>query len=111
MRKIALNNFQMATSKTARDINRRIMLNLACKHQPISRADLSRHSGWQRGTESAIKQQLIADRWVTEGAVKPPPRGRKPTCLLQRKSNGRLRAESRVRKAVAASGEPCEIWE
>jgi len=48
MRKIDLNNFQVATSATARDINSRILLNLVRKHQPLSQADLMRHSGLQR---------------------------------------------------------------
>lgn len=81
MRKIDLNNFQVATSETARDINRRIVLNLIRKHQPLSRADLSRRSGLQRSTVSAITEQLISERWVTEGAVGHLPRGRKPTFL------------------------------
>jgi predicted NBD/HSP70 family sugar kinase len=81
VRKIDLNNFQVATSETARDINRRIVLNLIRKHQPISRADLSRQSGLQRSTVSAITEQLISERWVTEGALGHLPRGRKPTFL------------------------------
>lgn len=81
MRKIDLTNFQVATSGTARDINRRIVLNLIRKHQPLSRADLSRRSGLQRSTVSAITEQLIAQRWVMEGAVGQVPRGRKPTFL------------------------------
>lgn len=81
MRKIGLNDFRVATSETARDINRRIVLNLIRKHQPVSRADLSRHSGLQRSTVSAIAEELIADRWVSEGAVSDLPRGRKPTFL------------------------------
>jgi predicted NBD/HSP70 family sugar kinase len=81
VRKIDLSNFQVATSEIARDINRRIVLNLIRKHQPLSRADLSRRSGLQRSTVSAITEQLIAQRWVTEGAVGNAPRGRKPTFL------------------------------
>lgn len=81
VRKIDLSNFQVATSETARDINRRIVLNLIRKHQPLSRADLSRRSGLQRSTVSNITEQLIAQRWVTEGALGNAPRGRKPTFL------------------------------
>jgi predicted NBD/HSP70 family sugar kinase len=81
VRKIDLNNFQVATSETARDINRRIVLNLIRKHQPVSRAELSRHSGLQRSTVSAIAEELISERWVMEGAVGHLPRGRKPTFL------------------------------
>jgi len=81
MRKIDLNHFQVATSETARDINSRIMLNLVRQHQPISRADLMRQSGLQRSTVSVITEQLIADRWLNEGAVGQLPRGRRPTYL------------------------------
>src|SRR5580658_243254 len=81
MRKIDLNNFRVASSQTARDINRRIVLNLVRKHQPISRASLARRSGMQRSTVSAITEQLISERWVVEGATGHLPRGRKPTFL------------------------------
>jgi predicted NBD/HSP70 family sugar kinase len=81
MRKIDLTNFQVATSETARDINRRIVLNLIRSQQPISRADLARHSGLQRSTVSVIIEQLINERWVTEGANGHAPRGRRPTFL------------------------------
>jgi predicted NBD/HSP70 family sugar kinase len=81
VRKIDLNNFQVATSETVRDINSRIMLNLVRKHQPISRADLMRQSGLQRSTVSVITEQLIAERWLKEGAVGQLPRGRRPTFL------------------------------
>ncbi len=81
MRKIDLDNFQVARSETARDINQRIVLNLIRKNQPISRASLARRSGLQRSTVSVITERLIADRWVTEGALGHAARGRKPTFL------------------------------
>jgi predicted NBD/HSP70 family sugar kinase len=81
VRKIDLTNFQVATSETARDINRRIMLNLIRRHQPISRADLARFSGLQRSTVSAISEQLITERWITEGANGHTLRGRRPRFL------------------------------
>jgi len=81
VRKIDLNNFQVATSETARDINSRIMLNLVRKHQPVSRADLMRYSGLQRSTVSVITEQLIAERWLRVGEVGSLPRGRRPTFL------------------------------
>jgi predicted NBD/HSP70 family sugar kinase len=81
MRKIDLSNFQVATSETARDINRRIVLNLIRSHHPISRADLARHSGLQRSTVSVIIEQLIEERWVTEGANGHTARGRRPRFL------------------------------
>jgi predicted NBD/HSP70 family sugar kinase len=81
MRKIDLTNFQVATSETARDINRRIVLNLIRNHQPISRADLARHSGLQRSTVSVITEKLIEEDWVREGASGHVPRGRRPRFL------------------------------
>ena len=81
MRRIDLSNFQVATSETARDINRRIVLNLIRTHQPISRADLARHSGLQRSTVSVIAEELIKDRWISEGANGHTPRGRRPRFL------------------------------
>lgn len=81
MRKINLSNFQVATSETARDINRRILLNLIRTRQPISRADLARFSGLQRSTVSSITEQLISEQWITEGALGHAPRGRKPRFL------------------------------
>jgi predicted NBD/HSP70 family sugar kinase len=73
--------FRIASSKTARDINRRIVLNLVRNRQPISRAALARASGFQRSTVSAITEQLLRERWVTEGALGHLPRGRKPILL------------------------------
>jgi predicted NBD/HSP70 family sugar kinase len=81
VRRIDLSNFQVATSETARDINRRIVLNLIRTHQPISRADLARHSGLQRSTVSVIAEQLIKERWITEGANGHTARGRRPRFL------------------------------
>src|SRR4029077_8026717 len=62
-------------------INRRIVLNLIRSQQPISRADLARHSGLQRSTVSVIAEQLIAERWGTEGANGHAARGRRPRFL------------------------------
>lgn len=81
MRKIDLKNFQVATSETAREINRRIILNFLRTHQPISRADLARRSGLQFSTVSLIVEELITQQWITEGAVTNAPRGRKPRVL------------------------------
>ena len=81
LRKIDLNDIKVARSETARDINRRIVLNLVRRFQPISRAALARRSGMQRSTVSAITEQLISRRWLLEGAGDQLPRGRKPTFL------------------------------
>lgn len=72
---------QVATSETARDINRLTVLNLIRTRQPISRADLSRASGLQRSTISLIVEQLIHEGWVLEGSTSRLPRGRHPTSL------------------------------
>ena len=81
MRKIDLTNFQVATSETARHINRRIALNIIRRHQPLSRAEVARRSGLQRSTVSAIIGQLINQGWVTEGASPSSGRGRRPRLL------------------------------
>ena len=81
MRKIDLTNFQVATSETARQINRRIALSIIRRYQPLSRAELARRSGLQRSTVSAIVAQLIAEGWVTEGASPVSGRGRRPRFL------------------------------
>jgi len=81
IRPIDLTNVQLASSETARRINRDIVLELIRAHQPISRADLSRRSGLQRSTVSQIAEQLIEEKWICEGAVATSPRGRRPTLL------------------------------
>src|SRR5271154_5737268 len=81
MRRINFTNTQVASSETARDINRGVVLNLIRRHQPISRADLARVSGLQRSTVSLITEQLIREKWVVYGPVGCIPRGRPPTFL------------------------------
>jgi predicted NBD/HSP70 family sugar kinase len=81
MRKIDVTHFHVATSETARQINRRIALNIVRRNAPMSRADLARRSGMQRSTVSAIVGQLIGEGWLTEGAVGPSVRGRRPRLL------------------------------
>jgi predicted NBD/HSP70 family sugar kinase/DNA-binding XRE family transcriptional regulator len=82
VRKIDLTNFQVATSETARQINRRIALSFLRRHHPMSRADLARRLGLQRSTVSAIVDQLIDEGWVMEGAIgRVAARGRRPRFL------------------------------
>lgn len=81
MRKIDLTSFNIATSEIARSINRRIVLDLIRTRQPVSRADLARLSGLQRSTISIITDQLVEEKWVTEGGFRHLPRGRKPRFL------------------------------
>jgi predicted NBD/HSP70 family sugar kinase len=81
VRQVNLNPLRAASNETARDINRRIVLNLIRTGQPISRADLARRSGLQRSTVSLIIEGLISDKWVIEGPMGRLPRGRRPTFL------------------------------
>ncbi|HEX4750072.1 MAG TPA: ROK family transcriptional regulator [Bryobacteraceae bacterium] len=82
MLRIDLSDLPVASSETARHLNRRVILNLIRDKQPISRADLARLSGLQRSTVSLIAEELIEDRWVVEGSTGRLPRGRRPTLLL-----------------------------
>jgi len=82
MLRIDLSDPPVASSETARHLNRRVILNLIRDKQPLSRADLARLSGLQRSTVSIITEELIEDRWVVEGSTGRLPRGRRPTLLL-----------------------------
>jgi len=81
MRHVNLAQPSTASSETARHINRHIVLNIIRHRQPISRADVSRHSGLQRSTVSLITEELIGDGWVIESLSGDRPRGRKPVSL------------------------------
>lgn len=81
IRRIDVTDVQVASSETARDMNRDVILGLIRVRQPISRADLARLSGLQRSTVSLITQQLLDEKWIREGAVGRLPRGRRPTLL------------------------------
>lgn len=81
MHRFGLTEKQSASNKTPRRINRNLLFNLIRVRQPISRADLARLSGLQRSTVSLIVEELIADRWILEGAVGHLPRGRRPTLI------------------------------
>lgn len=81
IRHVDLAELQLASSETARIINRDIVLELIRTSQPISRADLARRSGLGRSTISQIVEQLIGEHWVREGAMGSLPRGRRPTMV------------------------------
>ena len=81
IQRIDLAEMQLASSETARVINRGIVLELIRASQPISRADLARRSGLGRSTISQIVEQLIGENWVREGAMGSLPRGRRPTMV------------------------------
>jgi predicted NBD/HSP70 family sugar kinase len=69
----------VASSETAREINRDILLHTIHLHQPVSRADLARLTGLQPSTVSVITGQLIDEGWVLPGTLGRLPRGRRPT--------------------------------
>jgi predicted NBD/HSP70 family sugar kinase len=81
IRRIDLASAQLASSESARDINRDIILELIRFRQPVARANLSRLSGLRPSTISAIVEQLIEENWVSEGAVIKGSRGRPSTML------------------------------
>src|ERR1700710_2632256 len=81
IQRIDLAYAELASSEIARDMNRDVVLELIRTKQPVSRADLSRLSGLQPSTISAIAAQLLSEKWITEGAAAIRPRGRRPTLL------------------------------
>jgi len=102
MRQIDFTNTQVASSETARNINRGVVLNLIRKRQPISRADLARVSGLQRSTVSLITEQLIREKWVVYGPTGRLPRGRRPTFLRLNDRRGILVADVRPTEITVA---------
>jgi len=102
MRQIDFTNTQVASSETARNINRGVVLNLVRKRQPISRADLARVSGLQRSTVSLITEQLIRERWVVYGPMGRLPRGRRPTFLRLNDRRAMLVADIRPAEITIA---------
>ena len=93
---------QLASSENARDVNRDIVLEIIRSRQPIARADLARASGLQPSTISAIVEQLLEEKWVTEGAIARRPRGRRPTLLSLNDDLVILAADVRPQQAIVA---------
>jgi predicted NBD/HSP70 family sugar kinase len=102
IKRVDLAYVELASSEDARDINRDIILELIRSRQPISRADLSRASGLQPSTVSAIVEQLIQEQWISEGALAHRPRGRRPTLLVLNDQLVILVADIRPRQAIVA---------
>lgn len=69
----------VASSETAREINRDLVLHTIHRRQPVSRADLARLTGLQPSTVSVIIGELIEEGWVLPGSLGRLPRGRRPT--------------------------------
>jgi predicted NBD/HSP70 family sugar kinase len=102
IKRIDLAYVQLASSENARDVNRDIVLEIIRSRQPIARADLARTSGLQPSTISAIVEQLIQEKWVTEGAIARRPRGRRPTLLSLNDDLVILAADVRPQQAIVA---------
>jgi len=102
MKRLNFTNTQVASSETARDINRGVVLNLIRRRQPISRADLARVSGLQRSTVSLITEQLIGEKWVVNGPLGRLPRGRRPTFLRLNERRAIVVADLRPNQSTVA---------
>jgi predicted NBD/HSP70 family sugar kinase len=102
MRHVDLTDVQLASSETARRINRDILLELVRTGQPISRADLARRSGLQRSTVSQIVEQLLREKWICEGLVASAPRGRRPTLLGLNENLVAIAIDIHPRRAIVA---------
>jgi len=102
IKRIDLAYVELASSEDARDINRDIVLEIIRSQQPVARADLARSSGLQPSTISAIVEQLIKEKWVSEGAVSRPPRGRPSTLVSLNDAMVILVADVRPGQAIVA---------
>ena len=102
IKRIDLAYVELASSENARDINRDIVLEIIRSQQPVARADLARSSGLQPSTISAIVEQLISEKWVSEGAMARRPRGRPSTLLSLNDAMVILVADVRPHQAIVA---------
>jgi predicted NBD/HSP70 family sugar kinase len=102
IKRIDLAYVELASSENARDINRDIVLEIIRSKQPVARADLARSSGLQPSTISAIVEQLIREKWVSEGAIARRPRGRPSTLLSLNDAMVILVADLRPHQAIVA---------
>jgi len=101
-RRIDLSSAQAASSETARDINRDLVLELIRFHQPVSRVDLARRSGLQPSTVSSIVEGLVAEGWVEAGEVVQGSRGRPSTKLTLNTGLVTLALDLRPDRAILA---------
>jgi predicted NBD/HSP70 family sugar kinase len=96
-------NRGLASSQTAREINRDIVLRTIHLRQPVSRADLARLTGLQASTVSLIIGQLIEEGWVSPGTLGRLPRGRRPTFVSLDEKHVTLAIDLRPGKANLAA--------
>jgi predicted NBD/HSP70 family sugar kinase len=102
IKRVDLAYVELASSEVARDINRDIVLELIRTSQPIARSELSRASGLQPSTVSAIVEQLLTEKWIVEGAAVHRPRGRRPTLISLNDDLVMLVADVRPNQAIIA---------
>lgn len=102
IQRIDLAYAELASSEVARDINRDVVLELIRTKQPVSRADLSRLSGLQPSTISSIVDQLLTEKWISEGGSVRLPRGRRPTLLSLNSALVIIVADVRPNQATVA---------
>ena len=102
IRRIDLAYAELASSESARDINRDFVLEIIRSQQPVARADLARVSGLQPSTVSAIVAQLIDEKWVKEGQIARLPRGRHPALLSLNDELVILAVDVRPKQAIVA---------
>ncbi len=95
-------NRGVASSQTAREINRDVVLRTIHLRQPVSRADLARLTGLQASTVSLIIGQLIEEGWVSPGTLGRLPRGRRPTFVALNDNHVALAIDLRPGKANLA---------
>jgi predicted NBD/HSP70 family sugar kinase len=89
-----------------RDINQMVFLHLIREKQPISRADISKHTGLRAGTVSAIVNRLIKTGLVYEGTEGPSSGGRPPKNLyINAESSYVLAIDIGVSDTVLAIGD------
>jgi hypothetical protein len=77
IKRIDLAYVELASSENALKINRDIVLEII-RSKLVARADLARPSGLQASNNSAIAEQLIEEKWVSEGNVEGRPREGEP---------------------------------
>src|SRR5258707_10139035 len=80
VRRINLQNANVARSNTIRDINRQIVLNYVRERGPISRSEIAHETALQRSTISLIMDELKADGLIEE--VSGESSGGRPPILL-----------------------------
>ena len=83
-RKPNLSGVRAAGHNVLRLANRRILLNIVSDRQPISRAEIAKLSGLNKGTVSTITGELLKEKFVIEeGAGRTTPVGGKPPTPLR----------------------------